>query len=48
MTDAEDRTYFNSIEKCHRQRSKIRELMEYVDHKKNQLFIQNVTPSGNF
>lgn len=43
-----DKSYNSEVEKYRRQRSKIRELMEYVDHKKNQLFIQNVTPSGNF
>jgi len=48
MSSIEDKTYCNSIDKCYRQRSKIRELMEYVDQKKDQLFIQHVTPSGNF
>jgi len=43
-----DKPYNAEVEKYRRQRCKIRELMEYVDHKKDQLFAQNLTPSGKF
>jgi hypothetical protein len=45
---AGDKSYRSEVEKYRRQRYKIRELMEYVDDKKNKLFQNNITRSGNF
>lgn len=45
---AVDKSYRSEVEKYRRQRCEIRELMEYVDDKKNKLFHKNLTPSRNF
>lgn len=43
-----DEEYKNNILKYRRQRDNIREFMEYVDGKRNEIFEKNLTPSGDF
>ena len=46
MTTTEDKDYCNSVEKCRRQREKIRSLLDYVDHKKELIFKTHLFPAG--
>jgi len=46
MTDIEDRDYCNSVEKCRRQREKVRSLLDYVDDQKELIFKTHLFPAG--
>lgn len=46
MTDTEDKNYCNSVEKCRRQRKKIRSLLDHIDIQKELIFKPHIFSAG--
>jgi len=46
MTDIEDKAYCDIVEKCRRQRSKVRTLIVHIDTQRELIFKQNLCSAG--
>lgn len=46
MTDIEDKAYCDTIEKCRRQRSKVRTLIDHIDIQRELIFKPHIFSAG--